>query len=183
MKRFQILALVGVVVLLSAGGLSVSAQAPQPQTPPPGPPAVTFQVEVNFVDVDAVVTDQQGNFVSDLKKEDFEVFEDGKPQKIDTFSLVEIPLERQDRFRFIDRPITADVRSNRRPFDGRLYVIVLDDLDVSPIRTGMVREDGSAVHREEFRRQRRRFRRLHERPHRCDAGFHERSSAAAGRDR
>ena len=140
MKRFQILVLLGAVVLLAAGGVSVSAQAPQPQTPPPGPPAVTFQVEVNFVDVDAVVTDQQGNFVNDLKKEDFEVFEDGKPQKIDTFSLVEIPLERQDRFRFIDRPITADVRSNRRPFDGRLYVIVLDDLDVSPIRTGMVRK-------------------------------------------
>jgi hypothetical protein len=108
MKRFQILALVGVVILLAAGDLSVSAQAPQPQTPPPGPPAVTFQVEVNFVDVDAVVTDQQGNFVGNLKKEDFEIFEDGKPQKIDTFSLVEIPLERQDRFRFIDRPITSD---------------------------------------------------------------------------
>ena len=124
---------------------SVSAQA-QPQSPPtpqspqtPGPPAVTFQVEVNFVDVDAVVTDEQGNFISNLKKEDFELFEDGKPQKIDTFSLVEIPLERPDRFLFLNRPVSSGVRTNKRPFDGRLYVIVLDDQDVSPMRTGIVR--------------------------------------------
>lgn len=152
MKRSQILTVTGIALLLAAGGAAprrVSAQAqlaqsPQtPQTPatqtPSGPPAVTFQVEVNFVDVDAVVTDQQGNFISDLKKDDFELFEDGKPQKIDTFSLVEIPVERQDRFLVLNRPVSSGVRTNRRPFDGRLYVIVLDDIDVSPMRTAMVR--------------------------------------------
>jgi VWFA-related protein len=142
MKRFHVFSLSVVVVLLAAGALLsrvVSAQAPQTPTAPPAPPAVTFQIEVNFVDVDAVVTDQQGNFISDLKKEDFELLEDGKPQKIDTFSLVEIPVERQDRFRLLDRPITPDVRSNRRPFDGRLYVIVLDDFDVSPFRSAIVK--------------------------------------------
>lgn len=141
MKRQQILTLTGLALLLAAAGAPpriVSAQAQQPQAPP-GPPAVTFQVEVNFVDVDAVVTDEQGNFISNLKKEDFELFEDGKPQKIDTFSLVEIPVERQDRFRLLDRPINSGVRSNRRPFDGRLYVIVLDDFDVSTYRTAIVR--------------------------------------------
>jgi VWFA-related protein len=149
MMRSQILTVAGIALLLAAGGVpagNVSAQAqPQsPQTPqapqtPPGPPAVTFQVEVNFVDVDAVVTDQLGNFVGDLKKDDFELFEDGKPQKIDTFSLVEIPVERQDRFLILNRPVSSGVRTNRRPFDGRLYVIVLDDQDISPMRTGIVR--------------------------------------------
>ena len=94
---------------------------------------------MNFVDVDAVVTDEQGNFISDLKKEDFELFEDGKPQKIDTFSLVEIPLQRPDRFLVLNRPVSSGVRTNKRPFDGRLYVIVLDDQDISPMRTGIVR--------------------------------------------
>ena len=55
-------------------------------------PSVTFQVEVNFVDIDAVVTDERGNFVADLTKDDFELFDDGKPQEISTFSLVDIPL-------------------------------------------------------------------------------------------
>ena len=33
-----------------------------------------------------------------LTREDFEVFEDGKPQKIEMFSYVELPVERPDRF-------------------------------------------------------------------------------------
>ena len=62
------------------------------------PPEVTFQVEVNYVDVDAIVTDDKGNFVTGLTRDDFEVFEDGKPQKIEMFSYVELPVERPDRF-------------------------------------------------------------------------------------
>ncbi len=62
------------------------------------PPTVTFQVEVNYVDVDVVVTDENGNFVSGLTREDFDVFEDGKPQKVDTFAYVEIPVEPDNAF-------------------------------------------------------------------------------------
>ena len=97
-------------------------------------PGVTFQVEVNYVDVDVVVTDEQGKFVTGLTRDDFEVFEDGKPQKIDTFSLVDLPSRsRGDRRRGPGNP--ADTRTNREPFDGRVYVIVLDDLDVSALRS------------------------------------------------
>src|SRR5687768_18346541 len=71
---------------------------------PSGPPTVTFQVEVNYVDVDVVVTDEKGNFISGLKREDFEVFEDGKPQKIDTFAYVEIPVQPDNAF--VDRKST-----------------------------------------------------------------------------
>lgn len=129
-----------IFALAASAALVVTVDAQQPQqAAPQGPPAVTFQTEVTYVDVDAVVTDQQGNFVNNLTKDDFQIFEDGKPQKVETFSLVNIPLERPDRFQLLDRPIRPDVRSNRRPFDGRLYVIVLDDYDVSPIRSSIVR--------------------------------------------
>ena len=43
------------------------------------------------------------------------------------FSYVELPVERPDRFALLGRPVTTDVRSNARPFDGRVYVMVLDD--------------------------------------------------------
>ena len=98
-------------------------------------PGVTFQVEVNYVDVDVVVTDAQGNFVTGLTRDDFEVFENGKPQKIDTFSMVEIPVEKPTEFVYQGRPVVADTQTNRKPFDGRVYVIVLDDLDVSAMRS------------------------------------------------
>ncbi len=106
----------------------------------PAPPDVTFQVEVNYVDVDVVVTDEKGNFISGLTRDDFEVFEDGKPQKIDTFASVEIPLERDNTFVLGDRPVSSDAKSNRAPFAGRLYVLLLDDQDVSSMRTAQVRK-------------------------------------------
>jgi VWFA-related protein len=131
----------GIVVSLAfAAGVGVRVVAQAPQNPQSAPPAVTFQTEVNYVDVDAIVTDQQGNFVSDLSKDDFEILEDGKPQKIDTFSMVDLPVERQERFLVANRPVTTDVRSNRRAFAGRVYVIVLDDLDVSFMRSVQVRK-------------------------------------------
>jgi VWFA-related protein len=110
------------------------------QDPQPGNPSITFQVEVNYVDVDVVVTDEKGNFITGLAREDFEVFEDGKPQKVDMFSYVEIPVEQQSRYVFADRPVSIDTQSNHQPFAGRLYVIVLDDLDVSSMRTAQVRK-------------------------------------------
>lgn len=103
-------------------------------------PAVTFQSEITYVDVDVSITDAQGNLVANLTKDDFEVFEDGRPQKIEMFSHVDIPTERIDRFLIGDRPVTSDMRSNRRQFDGRVYLIVLDDLDISPFRTATVKK-------------------------------------------
>src|SRR5262249_2913704 len=62
-----------------------------PQTPP-----LTFRVETNYVEADALVTDAAGKFVSGLSRDDFEVLEDGKPQDVSVFSLVQIPIEHAD---------------------------------------------------------------------------------------
>ena len=64
----------------------------------------------------------------DLKKEDFQVLEDGKSQSINTFTMVDIPIERADRPLFAESPIEPDVKTNEKPFDGRVYVMVIDDL-------------------------------------------------------
>jgi VWFA-related protein len=126
--------LAGLFTLLA--GMTLSAgQAAQP-TPPQTP---TFKVQVDYVEVDVLVTDQQGRFVPDLAKEDFRVFEDGKPQSVSTFSLVNIPVERADRPLFAAQPIEPDVETNERPFEGRVYVMVLDDLHTSFQRSQRVK--------------------------------------------
>lgn len=51
-------------------------------------PPLTAQVEVHVVNVDATVTDTDGNAVLDLTKDDFEIFEDGVPQKVTNFSII-----------------------------------------------------------------------------------------------
>ena len=125
--------------------LAASAVTAQ-QTPPPAasgapqsPETPTFRVQVDYVEVDAFVTDQQGRFVRDLKKEDFQVFEDRKPQSIAAFGLVDIPIDRAVRPLFAPQPIEPDVKSNARPFDGRIYIVVLDDLHVQPFHARHVK--------------------------------------------
>jgi VWFA-related protein len=134
MQPGRIVSVVGVALLLGAAAGLKAQQAP---------PEVTFQVEVNYVDVDAIVTDEQGNFVSGLTRNDFEVFEDGKPQKVEMFSYVELPVDPPDRFAILGRPVSTDARSNARPFDGRVYVLVMDDVDISPLRTSVVKKSAS----------------------------------------
>jgi VWFA-related protein len=129
------------LALVCASLCFANASAQQNQAPP-GQPAVTFKAEVNYVDVDAIVTDQQGNFVKNLTKDDFEVLEDGKPQKVEMFSYVDLPIrsvERPDRFGFANRPVTSDIKTNEQAIAGRLYVIVLDDMDTSLFRAGTVK--------------------------------------------
>jgi VWFA-related protein len=77
-----------------------------------------------------------------LRKEEFQIFEDGKPQTISSFALVEIPVERGERPLFASAPIEpplTDVQSNERPFTGRVYVMVLDDLHTAPLRAQLVK--------------------------------------------
>jgi VWFA-related protein len=107
-----------------------SAQQPAaPAQPPSAPqPPLTFKVEVNYVEVDAVVTDASGTFVPSLTKDDFQVIEDGKPQNVSVFSKVEIPIEHADPPLYSRTAIPPDVASNAVPFAGRVFVLVLDDL-------------------------------------------------------
>ena len=126
--------------LLAATAL-IGAQAPaQPASPPQ--PEVTFKVEVNYVEEDVRVIDANGNFVRGLKQEDFQVLEDVKPQKIQTFGMVDIPVTRPRVPQYLGPdalPIEPDVAVNKQVLDGRLYLIVLDDYHVAPLRTHNVR--------------------------------------------
>jgi VWFA-related protein len=119
--------------VLLAGGVMLARQNP----PPPAGQIPTFKLSVENVEVDAFVADRDGNFVRDLKQSDFEVFEDGKPQAITTFALIDIPSNRPSPFAV--GPVEPDVRSNEQAFNGRIYVMVVDDLHTGFGRTGRVR--------------------------------------------
>ena len=133
----------GLTVLVLLAGLSTSFPIRAQQTPPPKPateqPPITFKVEVNYVEIDAIVTDQQGNFVRNLTKDDFQVLEQGKPQTVSVASLVDIPVEKFDPPLFKTKPIEPDVRSNSKAFNGRVFVLVLDDLNTNFSRSARVK--------------------------------------------
>jgi VWFA-related protein len=62
----------------------LSAQSPAPDTVTD----TVIRINVNLVQVDAVVMDSKDKPVTDLKKEDFEILQDGKPQAITNFSFI-----------------------------------------------------------------------------------------------
>src|SRR6202790_830930 len=53
----------------------------------------TLRVSVNLVLLDATVKTKAGRIMADLKKDDFEVREEGVPQKLEIFGRDELPLE------------------------------------------------------------------------------------------
>jgi VWFA-related protein len=108
-----------VVVLLAA-----QAQTPpeKPQDPAQQPPK--FRVEANFVRVDAYPL-KDGKPVLDLKAEDFEVFEDGVAQKIESFEHVVVrPAGPQDgRVEVSSQRESQQAAANPR---NRVFVIFVD---------------------------------------------------------
>jgi len=127
-------ALLAAALLLAGPTLSAQNPAQNPQPPagqqPQRPPVI--RSGINFVSVDVIVTDKKsGDVVLDMKQDDFEVREDKKPQKIDTFELVKI-----DPITMAGAPPPREIRSTydeeaaaREP-NTRLFILFLDDYHV-----------------------------------------------------
>lgn len=79
----------GLVVCAALFGTSLVAQTPAPpasaqsQAQPP-----SFRAGTVVIEVDAIVTDGSGRFVPSLTAADFELLEDGKPQRIESIYAV-----------------------------------------------------------------------------------------------
>jgi VWFA-related protein len=121
-------AVVAGVALLVTGQARPAAQAAPPPTAPQKP---TFSVQVDLVTTDVIVRDQRDQFVSDLKPEEFEVFEDGVPQ-----SIVSLVLTHGGRVFNVQAPPPAAAPEGiilppARPTNdaaGRVFLIFIDDL-------------------------------------------------------
>jgi VWFA-related protein len=124
----------------AATAIPAAQQAPPPSTQKPSAPQITFRAGSDYIEIDAVVTDAKGQFVRDLTLGDFEVLENKKPQKIDVFTLVDIPLERADRPAYRPTAIEPDIVTNERDFEGRIYMLVLDANHVRPENTALVKK-------------------------------------------
>ena len=120
--------------VLSALALAPSAQARQ------------FTSGVNVVEVYAAVVDKAGNPVQGLKREDFTVLEDGRPQALSTFGEGDFPLSvalALDRsFSMGARQLPTAVSSARtflgelRPQDQSMIIAIGSEIEtVAPLST------------------------------------------------
>ena len=131
-----------VVLALTLPTVGTAQQPPDTEQTPPQSPEESeaptdqpsqpvFRSEINFVRVDAIVTDGDGNPVLDLTAEDFEVLEDDVAQEIESFELIEISGEPDPT---LPPPSSIrneydQIREAARP-DSRIFVFFLDDYHV-----------------------------------------------------
>src|ERR1700719_3817563 len=93
--RRALLGLVVFTLLIPASEFAALAQSKDKQSPPPQPqqaPGFSISSTVAVVNVDVVVTDNNGNYLTGLKKENFRITEDGATQTITNFAPTEAPI-------------------------------------------------------------------------------------------
>jgi VWFA-related protein len=62
------------------------ALADAPLTSPAAQPPLTIRTAAQLVEVPVIVSDRRGHAIDGLKSEDFEIYDDGKPQKVQMFA-------------------------------------------------------------------------------------------------
>ena len=135
------------VLALSTAVLAAQAPAPAQQAPPPPAPATPgqpqFRVAIDYVTTDAIVRNAQDQFVADLGKDDFAVFEDGVKQDVTSLTLVH-----GGRVHNLATPPPAATDEGiilppSRPKNdtaGRIFLIIVDDLHLDFRNTGRIRD-------------------------------------------
>src|SRR3954470_14522509 len=132
------------LVALTAGlSAQTPGQAPAPSNPAATQERPTFKVQVDLVTSDIIVRDDKGNFVPDLKKEEFEIYEDGVKQDISSMTVVTGGRVTNVLAPPPPPPPEGIILPPTRPkndVSGRIFLFFVDDLHLQFHNTGRVRE-------------------------------------------
>src|SRR5262245_143570 len=92
-----------------------------------------LRIETELVQIDAVVTDKQGKLARDLKRADFELFDDGKKQEIAHFAIG--TAAQPARWLTVEKKPAEKRVADSTPVEiqaGRYVVIAVDDFHLAP---------------------------------------------------
>jgi VWFA-related protein len=130
-------------------GVTAAAQAPAGSAQQPAaaqPPQQQREVirrQIDVITTDVIVRDNRGQFVADLKKDDFEVYEDGVKQEVVSFVLTHGGRVYNQTLPAPPKPQAGIILPPARPTNdaaGRIFVIFVDDLHLDFRNTGRIRE-------------------------------------------
>ncbi len=132
-------------VVLVGLAVGLSAQAPAPAKPqaPPSQEKPTFRMQVDLVTNDVIVRDDKGNFLPDLKKDEFEIYEDGVKQDISSMTVVSHGAVTNLLAPPPPPPPEGIILPPTRPrndVSGRIFLFFVDDLHLQFHNTGRIRD-------------------------------------------
>jgi VWFA-related protein len=104
---------------------------PQPAGKPVERIDTIIKVSVKLVPVTVVLRDSKGNAVGNLRKEDFELFDNGKPQPIASFSVETPATEAGEPAQKALRGSPASLVSTQRSVPDRYVAYVFDDIHIA----------------------------------------------------
>ena len=137
------LKLSAVAAVLAAGGaLQAQNGTPPPQAPAGAQPPL-IRVKYDIVSTDVIVRDNKGQFIADLKKGDFEVFEDGVKQELISFVLTHGGRIFNEAAPPPPPPMEGIILPRSKPTSdaaGRIWLIFVDDLHLDFRATGRIKD-------------------------------------------
>jgi VWFA-related protein len=123
-----------------------AAQQPSPDKPviaPPAPQGGVIRRSFDIVSTDVIVRDNKGQFIADLNKGDFEVYEDGVKQDVISFILTHggrvynsTPAPAAPMMEGIILPPSRPTSDAA----GRIWLIFVDDLHLDFPNTGRIKD-------------------------------------------
>ncbi len=140
-------------LLLPVTVSGLMAQAPPAGAPPAQPPGVAAQKpdpdrqvirrNLDIITTDVIVRDNRGQFVADLNKDEFEVYEDGVKQDVQSFVLTHGGRVYSQTLPTPPKQQPGIILPPSRPTNdaaGRIFVIFVDDLHLDFRNTGRIRD-------------------------------------------
>lgn len=130
---FRLVKTLLLLILLGTISDAQTSQQANGQRPSSNPQDNVLRIETELVQIDVVVADKQGNLVRNLKREDFELYEDGKKQQLTHFAAGTaaqpakwLTRERKPAGGGVDKTVATETRA------GRYIVLAVDDYHISP---------------------------------------------------
>ncbi|HEY0511272.1 MAG TPA: VWA domain-containing protein [Thermoanaerobaculia bacterium] len=165
LTAFWLLLALGLMGQAGAQGKAAPGKGKSPAAAAPADPGAFIEtVNVSVVNVDVYVTDKKGNPVNGLTKNDFQLFENGRPLEITNFYAVNNGKATTPAAELAAQPAPAapvpgvppqDLEKVQTPEDQRLRLIVyIDNYNLTPFNRNRVMRElrafiGRTLHRDD----------------------------------
>lgn len=125
------------ILVAGLGAWALNAAVSAQQQDPAGQPRPLFRAGSRFVRVDVFPVDRDGRRVEGLTAADFELYEDGRPQAIDSFEFVSIEPDLEEAR--IDPNTQREGEALAKDPRARVFVVVLDRWHVEVLGGAQIR--------------------------------------------